>query len=309
MSVLTSTSFWFSVLASTTPILLATLASNMMTQSGMFNLALEGTMLISALTGVVISAYTQSLLLGLLGGLLSGILISFLLGYFALVLKGSMNACGVAINLLASGGTVFVLTMLTGSKTNSTTLPSLSFPNLDIPLIGDIPVLGPILSGHNLITYVSWLCILVAWFFLFHTKTGRNLRAVGRNEEAARAAGINVLKMRFLALTFCGVFCSLGGMYLSMGSLHCFTAGMTAYRGYTALAMDAMSMANPVLSFFSSLLYGFSDAVTVYLELYTKMDLKIISAFPYVFVIAVLILVQFIKRHLRNKKLRVEQPV
>lgn len=304
MAVLLSTNFWFSVLASTTPVLLATLASNMISQAGMFNLALEGTMLICALTGVVVSAYTQSLLLGMLGGVAAGLLVSLLLGYFSLILNGDMNACGVAINLLASGGTVFVLSMLTGSKATSAALPSLAFPTVEIPILKEIPVLGAILSGHNLITYLSWLCVFLAWFFLYRTKMGRNLRAVGENENAARAAGIHTTGMKFVALTFCGVFCALAGMYLSMGSLRSFTANMTSGRGYTALAMDAMSMANPVLALGSSVLFGFSDALTVYMELYTNLNLKVISAFPYVFVILILIVVHTVRKRLAARRLQ-----
>ena len=102
-----SPTFWKTVLASTTPVMLATLAANMMTKSGIFNLAIEGTMLICALTGVVISAFTQNLWAGCLVAVLMGVLVSFIFGYFALIMKGAMNACGVAMNLIASGGTVF----------------------------------------------------------------------------------------------------------------------------------------------------------------------------------------------------------
>ena len=123
-----SPTFWKTVLASTTPVMLATLAANMMTKSGIFNLAIEGTMLICALTGVVVSAFTQNLWAGCLVAVLMGILVSFIFGYFALIMKGAMNACGVAMNLIASGGTVFVLVMLTGSKANSSALKSLTFP-------------------------------------------------------------------------------------------------------------------------------------------------------------------------------------
>lgn len=299
-----STAFWFQVLASTTPVLLATLGANMMHKAGMFNLGIEGTMLISALAGVLGSAYSQSLIIGMLCGIAAGVLISYVLGYFSLILKASMNACGVAINLLATGGTVFVLATLTGSKVTSSSLSSLTFPNVQIPLIKDIPVVGDILSGQNLITYLAWLMVIATWLLLYRTKLGRSIRAVGENETAALSAGISANQMKFLALVLCGVFCSLGGMYLSMGSLRSFTAGMTAGRGYLSLAMDAMSMGNPAGGFASSLLYGFFDTTTVYLQMYSKLDLKLISAMPYLFIIVVLFIVQRIKSIANNRRLR-----
>lgn len=303
-SFLTSPSFWYSVLASTTPVMLATLSANIVTKAGIFNLGIEGTMLICALGGVLGSAFTKSLWMGALIGILLGILVSFVLGYFALIMKGPMNACGVAINLTATGGTVFVLATVTGSKITSSSLTSLSFPTVSIPVIQNIPVLGQILSGHNLVTYLGWIFAVLTWLMLYKTKLGRNIRAVGENEEAAKSAGIHVLKMKFTALALCGIFSAFGGMYLSMGSLNSFTAGMVSGRGYLALAMDAISQGNPLIGWLSSLLYGFSNTITVYMQLYSKLDLKLIDAFPYIFIIVVLVILQFIKSIMKKRRER-----
>ena len=189
MEFLISPNFWSSVLASTTPVLLATLAANIMTKAGMFNLGIEGTMLMCALAGVLASAFTGSLFLGALLGVLLGILVSFVLGYFILKMNAPMNACGVAINLAATGGTVFILAMVCGSKNNSTSIVSASFPNINIPILKDIPVLGQILSGQNFVTYLSWIFVALTALMLYGTRLGVNIRAVGENEEAARSAG------------------------------------------------------------------------------------------------------------------------
>ena len=297
-----SPTFWKTVLASTTPVMLATLAANMMTKSGIFNLAIEGTMLICALTGVVVSAFTQNLWLGCLAGVLMGVFISFVFGYFALIMQGAMNACGVAINLIATGGTVFVLVALTGSKANSSALKSLTFPAVELPLIRDIPVVGTILSGQNLTTYIGWIIVALVSWMLYKTKLGVNIRAVGENPAAARAAGLNVIWHQFVALAICGVSCAFGGMYLSMGALKSFTTNMVAGRGFMSLAMDAMSQGNPIVGCLSSLLYGFSDTITVYLQLYSKIDLKLIEAFPYLFIIFVLIVVQSVRKTIARRK-------
>ena len=297
-----SPAFWKTVLASTTPVMLATLSANMMTKSGIFNLAIEGTMLICALTGVVASAFTQNLWIGCLAAVVMGVFVSFVFGYFALIMKGAMNACGVAMNLAATGGTVFILVMLTGSKANSSALKSLTFPVVEIPVIKEIPVLGTILSGQNMVTYIGWLIVALTAWMLYKTKLGINIRAVGENPSAAKAAGISVLFHQFAALAICGIACSFGVMYLSMGALSSFTTGMVAGRGYMSLAMDAMSQGNPIVGCLSSLLYGFSDTITVYLQLYSKIDLKLIEAFPYLFIIAVLVVIQGIRRGIAHRK-------
>ena len=304
MAFFASPTFWRTVLASTTPVMLATLAANMMTKSGIFNLAIEGTMLICALTGVVVSAFTQNLWIGCIVAVLMGVAVSFVFGYFALVMKGAMNACGVALNLVASGGTVFVLVMLTGSKANSSALKSLTFPVVGIPVLKDIPILGTIFFEQNLVTYIGWVIVAATSWMLYKTKLGIHIRAVGENPAAAKAAGLNVILHQFVALAICGVACSFGGMYLSMGALKSFTTGMVAGRGYMSLAMDAMSQGNPVVGCLSSLLYGFSDTITVYLQLYSKIDLKLIDALPYLFIIVVLVIIQAIRRMTAKKKER-----
>lgn len=233
---------------------------------------------------------------------LMGIGISFIFGYFALIMKGAMNACGVALNLVATGGTVFVLVMLTGSKANSSALKSLTFPVVNLPVIKDIPVLGTIFSGQNMVTYIGWVIVALTAWMLYKTKLGINIRAVGENPAAAKAAGLNVIFHQFVALAICGVSCAFGGMYLSMGALKSFTTGMVAGRGYMSLAMDAMSQGNPVVGCLSSLLYGFSDTITVYLQLYSKIDLKLIDAFPYLFIILVLIMIQSIRKAVAHRK-------
>ncbi|MEM5781416.1 MAG: ABC transporter permease, partial [Lawsonibacter sp.] len=216
LTILTSGSFWFSVLASTTPVMLATIAANILTKSGVFNLGIEGTMLICALSGVLVSAYTSSLFFGALFGVLMGILISFMLGYFTLILNAPMNACGVAINLLASGGTVFVLATLTGSKVTSAALKSLTFPTIHIPFIRDIPFLGPILSGHPPLTYLAFLTILVMSVLMYRTKFGVHLRVVGENEDAAISLGLNTARYKTIAILLGSLCCAFAGINLSL---------------------------------------------------------------------------------------------
>lgn len=306
-SMFVSSNFWALVLASTTPVLFATLAANIVTKAGIFNLGIEGTMLICALAGVLGSAFTDSLIAGMLISIALGIFVSFVLGYFSLIMKGAMNACGVAINLAATGGTVFVLAMVCGSKNNSSSVVSKFFPNIQIPVLKDIPFIGEVLSGQNLVTYIGWLAVIFMSVLLYRTKIGVEIRAVGENKEAAKSVGINVLSRQFFALALCGICCAFGGMYLSMSALHGFTAGMVSGRGYLSLAMDAIARGNPLIGGASSLLYGFANTITVYLQLYSKADLQLISAFPYLCIVLVLVIIQMARsraeKHRRKSSL------
>lgn len=294
--------FWFAVIRSMTPVLFATLGAAIASRAGIINLALEGTMLISALVGVIASATSGSLLIGCIAGILSGILASLLLGYFSLKLKANMIITGVAINLAATGGTVFALYTLTGDKAVSASLQSLVFPNINIPIIQNIPFIGKVISGHNVLTYISILAVIGIYILLFKTTLGIKIRAVGESESAAKSVGINVNRIKNISLVICGTLAALGGMFLSMGYVSMFTANMTAGRGYIALATDAMSGSHPVGALLSSLVYGFSDAVANYMQ-NSEIPLQFIQMFPYLFIIILFTIFSF-RNMKKNKETR-----
>ena len=227
--------FWFAVLRSTTPVLLTTLGAIIASRAGARNIALEGTMLTAAFVGVIGSALTQNAYLGLLMAILSGIIISNILAYFALKLKSNIILTGIAINLMASGATVFGLYLFTGDKGASTSLRSLALPNIDIPLIENIPIIGNVLSGHHILTYIGIILVTLIWVMFNNTTLGLRIKAVGENMEAAESVGINVNKIKYIALTMSGILAAMGGAFLSMGYVTLFSAGMTSGRGYTCL--------------------------------------------------------------------------
>lgn len=279
-----TSSFWFAVIRSTTPVLFATLAVNIAAKSGVVNIAVEGMMLISALIGVLVSASTQSLILGALAGMAAGTIVALVLGFFIMKQKANPIVTGIAINLAALGGTTFLLYVITGDKSISSSLRSLTFPAVNIPIIENIPVVGQILSGHNFLTYVAILCMIALALMLKYTSFGFKIRSVGENPEAARSVGINVEKTRIISLGLSGIIASLGGMFLSMGYMSMFTANMTAGRGYMAMATDAMAASNPIGGFAASVIYGFSDSVAVYLQ-QSNIPLEIVQMLPYLFII------------------------
>lgn len=280
-----STDFLYMWIRVATPILLASLGAVICTKAGVVNLGLEGIMLISALAGVLGSAFGGSLWIGLLVGLLASVAVSVVFAYFHLVLKANNVLCGTAVNTMASGLTVFVLQLATGEKGNSSSLKSFSFPNIDIPIIKDIPVLGGILSGHNALTYLALAMVVVIWFFLYKTPTGLRMRAVGENPNAASSVGQNVVKIQFLAIVLCGLMTGLGGMYLSMGYLTMFVRDMTAGRGFIALAACSMGQATPVGALISSMIFAFFDGLSNILQV-LKIPSEFIQMLPYLATIA-----------------------
>lgn len=261
-SLIFTTNFGYSILRVTTPILFAALAALISDKAGVINIGLEGIMLSSALAGVITSAFTQSILVGVICGVIAGALLSLALAYFSLHLKSDIILTGIALNLLASGGTVFLLFLVAKDKGISVSLKSLVVPQISIPLISHIPVLGPILSGHNILTYLSLLSVILVHYFLYRTPLGLKIRAVGENPNAADSVGISVIKIQYLALIMSGIFAALGGIYMSMGYVSWFSRDMTAGRGFIALAAEAMGRGTPIGTFAASLIFGFADALS-----------------------------------------------
>lgn len=281
LSVILHAEFGYSVLRVTTPILFATLGALIADKAGVTNIALEGIMLIAALTGVVFSALSASSWLGLLAAVVAGGLVGLFLAWCALKLKTDIILSGIAINLMASGGTIFALFLIAGDKGISSSLASKILPRLIIPGLSAIPVLGTILSGHNVLTYVAFLMVFLTFVFLYRTPLGLRIRAVGENPNAASSVGIGVTKMQYLALVLSGMMAGFGGAYMSMGYVSWFSKNMTAGRGFIALAAEAMGGATPVGSMLTSLLFGFFDALSNTLQL-MKIPSEFVNMTPYV---------------------------
>lgn len=276
-----SASFGFSVLRLTTPILLAALASVISERAGVGNITMEGTMLISAFTGVVVSAYTGSAWLGFAAGIAAGAISGYLLAYIIFKLQVNDILAGIAINLLGSGGTVFFLFALTGVRGISTSLSSKVMPSVDIPFIKDIPVLGEILSGHNIVTYMSFVMVILVWFILFRTPLGLRIRSVGENPDAAKSVGVNVYRTKSIALTIAGVLSGMGGVYMSMGYVSWFAKDLTAGRGWIGIAAAAMSGQHPVGAAVASLFFGVADATANTLQT-INLPSQLVLMIPYV---------------------------
>lgn len=268
VSIIFSADFIFSVVRLSTPILFATMAVLISDRAGVTNIAVEGTMLFAALMGVIGSAYGGNVWTGLLVAVLSGILFSGIIAFFHLKLETDIVLTGIALNLMASGLTIFILYLLTGDKGVSTGLNSKTVPNIHIPVLRSIPVLGEMLSGHSVLTYLAFVVIAIITVFLKKTRLGTYIRAAGENAEAIDTAGISVKVVRLKALLISGAIAGLGGAFMSMSYVSMFTKDMVAGRGFIALAAEAMGHGNPILSTLSALFFGAADALSNNLQLF-----------------------------------------
>lgn len=303
-SIVFTTAFAYSILRVSTPIILAGMAAIVSERAGVVNIAIEGMMLTSALTGVIFSAASQSWGVGLLASVLVSMVMSMILAYFILNLKANTIMCGLAINIMAKGGTVFVLYLLTGNKGASTALKSLSVPQITIPLIKDIPVIGAIFSGQNMLTYLAIILVAVLHLFIFHTRMGIRISAVGENAKAVESVGISVNKTRYMALLLSGFFSGLAGTFMSMGYMNGFTANMTSGRGFIALAANSMGQNTPWGTLIAALIFGAADSASNSLQV-LKIPTQFIQMIPYVTTIIGITLYS-IRRYNKEKKIKMK---
>lgn len=276
-----SPDFFSAILRAATPILFATLAAGIAAKSGITNMALEGIMLFSALFGVIFSSLTHSAWLGLLITMVIGGLIGLVLAFFVLNLKTDEILAAIAINLTATGGTVLLLVAFSGDRGVSSSVRSVSAPNIAIPLVEKIPFIGEILSGQNVLTWLALLAVLLLHLFLYKTPLGLSIRAVGENKDAAESVGISSRKIQYIALILSGVLAAMGGFYLSGGYMNMFTKDMSGGRGFIALAASSMGGNTPVGGFLVSLLFGIAQALANVMQLTATMPYEIILMVPY----------------------------
>ncbi len=235
----------------------------------------------------------------MLAGILVGVTMGFVLGYFHLKLKADIILSAIALNMFASGFTIFMLFLIAKDKGTSISLRSLVFPDIHLPLIKEIPIIGEILSGHNLLTYVAILSIIFMYFLIYKTRLGLRIRAVGQNPDAAESVGIDVKRIKLYSLLISGFFGALGGLYLSMGYVSWFGRDMTAGRGFIAVAASNLGGHLPLGVFISSLFFGLINAISIYLA-----PLRLPSEFTHLipYVTTIIALTFYSIRMTRKKK-------
>ncbi len=253
-------------IAATTPVLLAALGGAFTYYSGMFNIAMEGMLLVAAFCAVLGGFFSGSWLVGLLCAVLGSVLVSLLFILFAIVLKTDEFVTGIALNLLAVGATTYALRQIFGTRGAFQDPAIPAIPALNVPGLSTLPVVGPLLFGENLIVYLAVMLVGLAAYVIFRTRYGLRLRAAGHNAQALNTAGVPAARVRAWALVACGVYCGIGGAFLSTGYLQLFGENMSAGRGWIALAAIILVSGNPWGIAVIALLFGFADGLGLLLQ-------------------------------------------
>lgn len=247
------------------PILITAIGGCFSEITGVVNIGLEGMMLMGAFTAAIGSYYTGNPYIGILSGMVAGGFMAAIHAVLSIKYKGNQTVSGVAINLFASGFTVFMLRVLFNQSGNTPTV-----------------VKAPEIGGMSIIVYLIYILAFASIFFLFKTVTGLRMRAVGEHPLAADTVGISVAKIRYIGVILSGMFAGLGGAYLSIGALSQFTKEMSAGRGFIALAAVVFGKWNPKGIIAASLLFGFADGMQTLIQQYVDfIPPQFIQMFPY----------------------------
>ena len=281
----------FSAIRISTPLVFAALGGLLTYQAGILNIALDGFMIVAAFAAIAVAYATGSLVLGLAAGIASAAVLAALLAVFNLKFRAHIFIAGIAVTFLAYGLTALLLKGLLGQEGvfASNTIPT--FPVLHLPLVEDIPVLGPLVSGHTILVYAAYLSVPVVAWWLYRTRWGLRVRVVGEAEDAAAAAGVRVDRIKFQTMILSGVFCGLAGAYLSLGYVSLFAKQMTNERGLIALAAIFFAKGNPYWTAAVALLFGFATALSVRLPQVTGAAPQLLQLIPYVVTVLALIVV------------------
>lgn len=289
-----------------TPLLLACLAGLYSERAGIFDIGLEGKMLMAAFTAASVAYATGNAWLGLLAGIGGSLALSLIHGLASITFRGNQLISGVAINFLAAGLTVLLGQKIFGLGGRTPSLEGEArFNAITLPFadsLKDVPVIGRIysdlISGHTILVYVAFALVPLTWWVLYRTRFGLRLRAVGENPASVDTAGVSVTRMRYAAVAICGVLCGIAGAYLATGISAGFVKDMTAGRGYIALAALIFAKWRPWPALFATFLFGLMEAIS---NRFPDLDLGFItipsmfmSALPYI--LTVIILAGFVGR-------------
>jgi len=248
----------------TTPLLFAALGGLFNERAGVICIALEGEMLLGSMVGFMVSFYTGSPWLGLLAAIVSGILVALLFAFVTVTLGAEQIVVAVAINLMMVGITGVIFRVMKQTHTGSFSAPT--YPVWKIPVLSEIPIVGPVLFEQIPLVYFAFLMVPVAGFIFYRTTWGLSIRAVGEHPRSADTLGVRVPLVRYLTLIWAGSMAAAGGTVLSIGYNSTFIEGMVAGRGFIAFAAIILGKWTPVGTLLATLLFGFADALQLRLQ-------------------------------------------
>ena len=274
------------VISAATPLLFAALGELVVEKSGVLNLGVEGMMILGAVAAFAVTVSTGSSTLGVLAGAAAGMAMAFIFGVLTLTLASNQVATGLALTIFGLG-----LSSLIGA--GFVGVPVAPLPRLNIPGLSDLPLIGPLIFGHDLLVYLSLAAVVAVAWFLKKSRAGMILRAVGESDISAHSIGYDVIAVRYKAVLFGGAMAGLGGAFLSLSYTPLWTEGMTAGRGWIALALVVFASWRPWRLLAGAYLFG---GVTI-AQLYTQgagglgIPAQVMSMLPYLATIVVLTII------------------
>ncbi len=289
-----------------TPLILAALGGSICLKSGVFNIALEGFLLIGSFTGVVVAYYSNNVTLGVLAAILMGMVFALIFGFFTLTLKANVIIAGLGLNMFALGLTTWLLVAVWNSPGAFIQPSTPVLPQINVPLVGSIPFLGKLLSKHNIIDIGAWVLAGVTYVFMHRSVVGLRLRAVGEHPEASTTAGISVIGHRYLAIALSGMLCGMGGAHMSLAALRMFSENMSAGRGFIAFTAVIFSNGNILSATLVSFLFGFFGSIAIRLEGF-GVPTHFIQMIPYLMTIIILLLSAWRAYRKTNPKQKIKQ--
>ncbi len=287
------TNIVLSIIVTSTPLLLAATGELVVEKSGVLNLGVEGMMLVGAIGGFAVALKTGSPTLGVLGGALSGALFSLLFSVLALSFLATQVPAGLVLTIFGSG-----LSALIGSGFVGVAVPRL--PQMAVSGLTDLPVVGPILFGEDILVYFSIVAVAAVHLVLTRTHVGLVLRAVGDSHDAGHALGYNVIGIRYCATLFGGAMAGLAGAYMSLAYNTSWAENMTAGRGWIALALVVFSMWRPIWLVIGAYLFGSIMYMSFYLQgIGVAVPSQFVSALPYLATVVVLVVISSNRARIR----------
>lgn len=284
-----------------TPIILCVIGGVFAYQANVLNIALEGMMGIGAFASTLTVYFTDNLLLGFIAGVAAALVFGAIFSVMGVTLKGNVIIIGVALNLLVTAIAGFVMVRMNVANIS---LPNLNASDLQIviPGVDSAPILGPIVSGHPILTYVSFIGIWLMWVLSYRTRFGTYVRVVGENEDAAKSLGLKTDLYKIVGILIGAATCGLAGINLSTERMGLYTNNMTAGRGFVAIAAIYCGRGDPLKSSLYAMLFGFARSLSINLAIYAGPASGLFDVIPYVIMVVVLLFVQISKR--RNVRTR-----
>ncbi len=256
-STLPVTGLLIGTLGISVPLIFGALGGVISERVGVVNVAIEGQLLSGAFVSAVVASVTQQPIFGLLAAAVAGMLVSFVLAAFSIKYLVDQVIVGVVLNVLVTGLTSFLFTQVLAGNASVLNSPP-RFPRIAIPLVSEIPIIGPVLFRQTIIVYAMYIAVAAVWFALFHTRWGLRLRSVGEHPQAADTVGINVGRTRFINVSLAGAIAGFGGAYLTLDAVGAFNKEMTAGAGFIALAAVIFGRWDPIRATLAALLFGFA---------------------------------------------------